>query len=540
MPDFKEPDGSHLIGGEWICAESSSFSARNALTGEELSPVFSEAGGIEVEAAMSAARSAFDLSRSIPGERMAALLEDIADGCEREQISLTARAGLETGLLEARLKGEIARTIGQLKLFARVAREHSWVDAVIDHPDMARKPAPKPDIRRIMRPIGPIIVFDASNFPFAFGACGGDTASALAVGCPVVVKAHPAHPGTDSLFASIVLESLYRTDMPLGMFSLLHGLDNETGALLVQHPDTAAAAFTGSLKAGRQLFDIASARPRPIPVYAEMGSLNPVAILPGALEERWEAIVAGLSASITMGCGQFCTKPGLIFVIKGSFSTKFALSLADKLASAPSAPMLNERIRLEFEKGRRNIETLPNIRVLASGSCSGYADCSPSLFTIDSEDWRAKPALQEELFGPAAILVECSNRNDMLKTLRVLPGQLTGTLHIGKQDSEDSVRQVAQLLEARAGRIVFNGYPTGVEVSVAMVHGGLYPAATFPGATSVGTEAARRFVRPIAYQNMPDTLLPPALQEANPLGIRRLEDGRWLEPPQLILAERPR
>ena len=533
-----ELTGGHSIAGEWRIGRGKPFCSVEAKTGTTLSPTFHEAGAAEVEMAVAAAKVAFQQTRSLPPVRRAEMLEAIAASIERRTDALIARAAAESGLPEARLKSELGRTIGQFHLFAGVVREGAWVDAVIDTADEARLPLPKPDLRRMLRPLGPVVVFDASNFPFAYGVCGGDTASALAAGCPVIVKSHPAHPGTGEIFAAAVADALENTGFPAGVFSLLQGAGIEIGALLTQHPDVEAVGFTGSLGAGRALFDLASARPRPIPVYAEMGSVNPLVILPGALEERREAIVEGLTLSITAGGGQFCTKPGLVFYIgkdvgnsvtNNSVSdsgSRFVEALAARIASVPAITLLNAGIQKRFAQRLTEIAAIEEVDTKVAATCRGNADSSPSLMIVDAAVWRRNPTLHEEAFGPAALLIRCRNTAELLNTLEYVSGQLTGTLHTGANDDPETVKAVADMLEPRVGRLVFNGYPTGVEVGRAIIHGGPYPATTAAGTTSVGTAAILRFVRPVAYQNVPDTLLPPALQNANPLGIRRTVDGQ--------------
>ncbi len=540
-----ELTGRHSVAGEWRIGQGKSFCAIEAKMGTALSPTFHEAGAAEVEAAVGAAKAAFQQTRTLPPARRAEMLEAIAASIERHTDALIARAGMESGLLEARLKSELGRTIGQFHLFAGVVREGAWVDAVIDTADSARLPMPKPDLRRMLRPLGPVVVFDASNFPFAYGACGGDTASALAAGCPVIVKSHPAHPGTGEIFAIAVAEALEKTGLPAGLFSLLQGAGIEIGALLTQHPDVEAVGFTGSLGAGRALFDLASARPRPIPVYAEMGSVNPLVILPGALDERLETIVEGLSLSITVGGGQFCTKPGLVFYVGNKVAndagsktetssgndldSRFVDSLTAKMMSVPAITLLNASIQKRFAQRVTDITGVDEVETKVTGTFRGNADASPSLMTVDAGVWQRNPTLHEEAFGPGALLIRCRDTAELLSVLESVSGQLTGSLHVGAKDDPETVRAIADVLEQRVGRLVFNGYPTGVEVGRAIIHGGPYPATTAAGTTSVGSAAILRFVRPVAYQNMPDVLLPPALQNANPLHIRRTVNGQQTE-----------
>jgi NADP-dependent aldehyde dehydrogenase len=517
--------GKHLIGGEWVASSGPEFRTAAAKSGEALSPAFHDAGASEVEAAVAAAAQAYRDLRDLPATRRAELLEAIADRIQSHEAVLIERAGAETGLPEARLKGELGRTTGQLRLFAALVREGSWVDAVIDTANPERKPLPKPDIRRMLRPLGPVVVFDASNFPFAFGPCGGDTASALAAGNPVIVKSHPGHPGNNELFAIAVLEALRQTNLPYGTFGLLQGSGVELSGLLVRHPQVEAVGFTGSQHAGRALFDLAAARPRPIPVYAEMGSVNPLVILPGALAERAEAIAEGLAQSVTAGVGQFCTKPGIVFTLADEAGDQLTERLAQKLSALTGGTMLYAGLQRRFAQTVEGLQGHAGVTTRVRGACSGNADSSPTLLEVDAAHWRATPALHEEAFGPAALVVRCADEADLLQSLTALSGNLTGTVHVGAGDAPELVRAVASTLEERVGRLIFNGFPTGVEVCHAMVHGGPYPATSAPWTTSVGTLAIKRFARPVAYQNLPDPLLPAALQNANPLGIWRTVDG---------------
>jgi NADP-dependent aldehyde dehydrogenase len=518
-----------LINGQWTAASGQTFQSVNPRTGEPLPAGFTEAGAVEAEAAFQAAVSAFAQTRELSGGERADILEAIAAEIEAPQTAaaLIAIAEQETALPTARLQGELVRTTGQLRLFARIAREGSWQEAVIDTPDPNRQPLPKPDIRRILRPIGPVVVFDASNFPFAFGACGNDTASALAAGNPVIVKAHPGHAGTDELMAHAVLAVLNRRGLPLGLFSLLQGTGKEIGKLLVTHSAAEAVGFTGSQSAGRALFDLASARPRPIPVYAEMGSVNPLVVLPGAAQERAEAIAEGLSGSITMGAGQFCTKPGVVFYVGDADGQLFATRLAERLAASPEGTLLYPELRTRLDGTIASWQGVSGVQTRTAGASSGVAGCRPWLLETTAALWRDTTALREEAFGPAALLVRCSDLEELLTALDLLPGQRTGSLHAGAADDPASVRDVLRHLESRVGRVVFNGYPTGVEVGFAMQHGGPYPATTAPGTTSVGAFAIRRFARPVAYQNVPDALLPPELQQSNPLALLRMVNGEW-------------
>jgi 2,5-dioxopentanoate dehydrogenase len=517
--------GQQLIAGKWISRGSQTSRGINPASGEALEPAFTHATDAEVDAAMQTAQRAFAVTRELPAERRAQLLDAIAAQILALGDELLQRANLETALPLARLTGERARTCNQLKMFAALLREGSWVDATIDTAEPQRQPLPKPDLRRMNRPIGPVVVFGAGNFPFAYGACGGDTASALAAGNPVVVKAHERHPGVNEMFAHAVLAALKECDLPPGIFQLVQGPGATVGQALVKHPATQAVGFTGSQRAGRALFDLAAARPQPIPVFAEMGSLNPLVILPGAIIDRGETIAAGLAQSITAGAGQFCTKPGLIFVIGETASDNFIAQLANQMATVPAATMLAVEMQKNFCTTSSAFQKIPGVKTHLAGSTSGFAAMSPMLLEVDSAIWHAQKELHEEAFGPGALVVRCENFSDLQRTILLAEGNLTATLHSGAADSPTEVRALGQILEQIAGRVIFNGFPTGVEVCHAMVHGGPYPATTAPATTSVGALAIQRFVRPVSFQNAPDNLLPVELQNANPRGIWRTVNG---------------
>ena len=519
--------GRQLVAGKWISAGSPILRGMNPATGEVLEPAFAHATDAEADAAMQSAQRAFAVTRELSVTRRVQLLEAIAGQIMALGDPLLQRAQLETGLAPARLAGERARTCNQLKHFAEVLREGSWTSAVIDTADPQRQPLPKPDVRRIARPIGPVVVFGAGNFPFAYGACGGDTASALAAGNPVIVKAHECHPGVNELFAHAVLAALEECGLPSGIFQLLQGPGATVGQALVKHPATQAVGFTGSKRAGRALFDLASARPVPIPVFAEMGSVNPLVILPGAFAERTGAIAAGLAQSITAGAGQFCTKPGLIFVISNSAAENFIGLLAKQMAAVPATTMLGADMRKRFCAATTTFQNISGVRTVLANAPSGFAAMSPQLFAVDSATWRAQGELHEEAFGPGAVVVGCRDLSDLCETIALVGGNLTATLHAGAADSAGEVQAVAELLAQFAGRVIFNGFPTGVEVCHAMVHGGPYPATCAPSTTSVGALAIQRFVRPVCFQNASDAWLPAELQNANPRGIWRTVNGQW-------------
>ena len=496
--------------------------ATNPATGEQLQPGFAEASDAEVNAAVAAAVAAFDQTLDLPPRWPADFLDAIAERIMSLGDALLERGEAETALPRARLTGERARTVGQIKMFAGMVREGSWVDAVIDTADPARTPLPKPDLRRMLRPRGPIAVFGASNFPFAFGTLGGDTASALAAGCPVVVKGHPSHPGTSKMFADAVRDVIGAQKLPPGLFALLQGRRNELSAALVKHERITAVGFTGSLRAGRALFDLAAARPSPIPVFAEMGSVNPVVILPRAIAEKGDAIAQGLAASLLLGGGQFCTKPGLVFTI-GDNKGRFVAALASQIIAQSPVTMLNANLRENFSRRIRDVAHVDGVTTVASAQSTGHASVSPALFATDAATFQRSPALHEEAFGPGAVVVNCTSLDDALACIDALGGNLTGTIHTTPSDPDAA--RILRHLEQKVGRVIVNGYPTGVEVCNAVVHGGPYPATTDPATTSVGSAAIRRWVRMTAWQDTPDELLPPALKNSNPLGIRRVVNG---------------
>jgi NADP-dependent aldehyde dehydrogenase len=517
--------GAHLINGEWVASGVGFAQPCSPETGEPVPPAFGEAGAAEVEAASVAASVAFEEARDIPHHRWADLLEAVAVRLLGLGDALIDRAMAETALIEARLVGELARTVTQLRLYARIARSGAWLEAVIDSAEPDRRPTPRPDLRRIFRPIGPVAVFGAGNFPFAYGVCGGDTASALACGNPVVAKGHPGHPGVDELCAAAVLQALGDTGLPAGMFGLVQGSGTTVGAAVVEHPACEAVGFTGSLAGGRALFDRAAARPRPIPVFAEMGSVNPIVLLPAAVRERLDAIAEGLCLSVTNGGGQFCTKPGLVFLVTGPDADRFAEALGREMRRVAPTTLLSRSISGNFLRRAEALGSAVGVETLEAGCRPGPCRHSARLFAVSSAVWRTNADLHAEAFGPCTLLVICEDLGDLAATIACLDGQLTGAVFAGAADTDADVRRMAAILERRVGRLILNGYPTGVEVCGAVVHGGPYPATTAANSTSVGTLAVRRFVRPVSYQNLPDALLPPALQDANPLGLERTVDG---------------
>ena len=520
--------GLSLIAGHPGQTGGKTFHAANPSTSAPMEPVFHEATAAEAAAALEASAAAFADYRARTGAERAKFLEAIAAEIEALGDTLIHRAHAETGLPLARLLGERGRTCGQLRLFAHVAREGSWVDARIDPALPQRQPLPRADLRRMLVALGPVVVFGSSNFPLAFSVAGGDTASAFAAGCTVVVKAHRAHPGTSELVAGAIGRALATCGLPPGVFSLIHGGGATIGIALVKHPATAAVAFTGSHAAGRALFDAAAARPHPIPVFAEMSSLNPLFVLSGAQEEHGPAIAQGLVASVTLGVGQFCTKPGLVFLTRGPATFGFLQQLSDAVRLAPCGTMLTTGIRDAFVENRENITRVPGVQLLASGAAAANdtrTESRPSVATTTAKNFLAHPALATEAFGPFTLVVLAETPEELAACAAALEGQLTATVH-GNPADLAAARPLLAALERIAGRVALNGYPTGVEVCPAMNHGGPYPATTDTRFTSVGTAAILRFARPVCYQSFPDALLPTALQNANPLGLIRLVDGK--------------
>ena len=524
--------GSNFIAGQASLLGSTTFTSVNPRTKQAGDVQFHNATAVEIHQAVAAAAEAYEHSRHYPASRLADFLDRVADEINGLGDELLQIADMETGLGLPRLTGERGRTTGQLQAFAKLLREGSYVQAIIDTALPTRQPAPRPDIRRMLFPIGPVAVFSASNFPFAFATCGGDTASAWAAGCPVVVKGHPGHPATSELFAHAVNKAIAGLDFPPGWFSLLQGNTVEVGQLLVQHPQVAAVGFTGSLRAGRAIYDTAARREQPIPVYAEMGSINPVVILPGALAVRGEALAEGLAMSATQGAGQFCTNPGVVFILNSPETQQFIHLYRDKMATREAGVLLNEQIERGLEhavaatQSRRWVHTLTG-GLVVEGDSFRYAN---TVLQTDGLAFAADPQLKTEHFGPVTLFVVCENRNDLETAISALHGNLTSTIH-AETDELDVAESLYGLLREKVGRLIWNGFPTGVEVVYAQQHGGPYPATTAPATTSVGMTAINRFLRPVAYQNMPDLLLPAALKNSNPLGIWRTVNGELSKEP---------
>jgi acyl-CoA reductase-like NAD-dependent aldehyde dehydrogenase len=527
-----ELTGANLIAGAERRAGDATYRSVAPETGEEFGPDFHDATEAEVAEAVTAAEAASAVLRSTDRQVLAALLEDIAARLEALGDQLVETAAEETGLGTQRIVGERGRTCGQLRAFARVAAEGSHLDLRIDPADPTTTP-PRPDLRRMQVAIGPVAVFGASNFPLAFSVPGGDTASALAAGCSVVAKAHPSHPATSELCGRAIAEAVAAAGLPSGTFSLLHGRDVEVSRALVLAPGIKAVGFTGSERAGRALYDLGAGREEPIPVYAEMGSLNPQFVTARALEERGAEIAEGLVGSFTMGTGQFCTKPGLVFVPATEAGRALERAVADGATEAAPGVLLNEGIHAGLREQLSATAQLDGVDVLADGSGrspgEGFA-AAPTVLAADLDVFLGTPQLAEEHFGPVTVLVRVDASEDLAAVARQLPGALTATVH-GTDEDADAVRPLLAELQELAGRVIWNQFPTGVAVAPAMHHGGPYPATTFPAHTSVGTAAIRRFLRPVTYQNTPQPLLPGALRDRNPAGLVRMVNGVLTDAP---------
>ncbi|KAB2343669.1 aldehyde dehydrogenase (NADP(+)) [Actinomadura rudentiformis] len=498
-------------------------------TGERLEPGYPVAGPDEIARACALAWEAFAEYRATGPKARAAFLDTVADRIEALGDALVARVMAETGLPRARVEGERARTTGQLRLFASVVRDGGWLGARIDPALPDRTPLPRPDLRQRRIPLGPVAVFAASNFPLAFSVAGGDTASALAAGAPVVVKAHPAHPGTSEMVGRAVREAVQEHGLPEGTFSVLLGHGHDLGTRLVTDPRIKAVGFTGSRGGGLSLVAAAAARPVPIPVYAEMSSVNPVFLLPGALRGSGAELGRAFAASLTTGAGQLCTSPGLVFALDGDGLDAFVDAASAAVAATPAAPMLTAGIRAAYDAGTVRMASAQGVTTLAQGTDdpSIAVACQPRLFLTDDATFLAEPFLQEEVFGAASLIVRVRDRERLGTIVQSLEGQLTATLHLAPDDPGDHALAAGLLpeLELLAGRVLVNGWPTGVEVGHAVVHGGPHPATSAPATTSVGTRAIERFLRPVAYQDIPGDLLPEELRDGDPLGVRLRIDG---------------
>jgi NADP-dependent aldehyde dehydrogenase len=499
-----------------------------------LEPVYFSASTTEVDQAVELAAQAFPVYAATSGKAKGAFLRSIADALDAMQQTLAERAHLETALPMPRLLGEVTRTTGQLRVFAALAEEGSWVNARIDSPLPERKPLPRPDLRSMLRPLGPVVVFGPSNFPLAFAVAGTDTASALAAGCPVIVKAHSAHPGTGELVAQVVQQAVADAGLPEGVFSLIYDAGIEVGAALVRHPQVQAVAFTGSLGAGRALMDMTAARSRPIPCFAEMASCNPVFVLPGALAKDAGAVAQGLFNSFTLGAGQMCTKPGIVLLPEQNETPAFAAKLSELVTQALPFTLLTAGIARAYASGTSQRGKHATLTAEAAIAKDGPAcPANAQVFTTTLNEFLQQPELSEEIFGPDTLLVHCDSPDEYLRAAKALDGHLTATV-LGSEEDLAAHRDLIAVLEQKAGRLIFNGFPTGVEVAHAMVHGGPYPSTSDSRYTSVGSAAIYRFARPVCFQNFPDAQLPEELQARNPLGISRLVDGEQSREPTVL------
>ncbi|AYW53247.1 aldehyde dehydrogenase (NADP(+)) [Raoultella ornithinolytica] len=525
MSETEMTAGRQFIAGRRVASGEATLLSLKAADGEATGHRFYPASREEAALAAQAAAQAFAAYSGTSPETRARFLETIADELDGLGESFFAIAHAETALPLARLQGERARTSGQLRMFAGLLRRGDVLGARIDTALPARQPLPRADLRQYQVALGPVAVFGASNFPLAFSTAGGDTASALAAGCPVVVKAHPGHMATAEQTAQAIVRAVEKCALPGGVFNMIFGTD--IGAELVRHPAIQAVGFTGSLTGGKALLQLAQQRPQPIPLFAEMSAINPLIILPQALAARAASLAKDLVASFTLGGGQFCTRPGLILALKGEGLTRFTAALCEQVQVAPAQVLLNAPTLQHYRAGVETLDACPGVQRLASGEAAGGQRAQALLYLATAEAFMAPDSvLQTEVFGPLSVLVEVADETQMMALVSTLQGQLTATLHADADDRPLAAR-LLPLLSDKAGRVLFNGYPTGVEVCDAMVHGGPWPATTDARGTSVGTRAIERFLRPVCLQNAPAALLPPALQDANPLNLLRLVNGQW-------------
>ena len=514
--------GKNYIGNQMSSEGKRTFRTFNPIVNKENEVVFTEASTEEINKAVNLAWEAFEEFRNYSGLRKSEFLNAIADEIEALGESLIQTYCSESGLPSGRAMGERGRTIFQLRSFAQLLKEGNWVEASIDAAQPDRSPIPKPDIRKMLIPIGPVVVFGASNFPLAYSTAGGDTAAALAAGCPVLVKSHPMHAGTGELVASAIIRAAEKTGMPNGIFSNLNSSGIEVGVQLVQHPGVKGVGFTGSIRGGRALYDLAAKRAEPIPVFAEMGSVNPVVFLPDALKERGDVLAKTYASSVTLGSGQFCTNPGLLLGIKGEHLDNFIKKLSEAIVEIEPSCMLHPNIIGAYEGNKKQAMAQAGLELV-----SEYIEDVPVNFarqavtTVEGATFLGNTALHQEVFGPFTMVVQCADKTQLEAIIKKLEGQLTGTL-IGESKELLNYAGVIEALKNRVGRIIFNGVPTGVEVCPSMVHGGPYPASTDSRFTAVGTNSIKRWVRPFSYQDWPEQLLPDALKNDNPLGIIRL------------------
>ncbi len=518
--------GKNYIGNMRSAEGSVTYKTFNPVSNTENYHTFFEATSSEIDSAVELAAKAFKEFRFVSGQRKAAFLNAIADEILSLDDELIATYCSETGLPEGRAKGERGRTVFQLRSFAELVAEGSWVEATIDHGMPNREPAPKPDLRKMNIPLGPVVVFGASNFPLAYSTAGGDTAAALAAGCPVIVKSHPMHAGTGELVASAIQKAAHKTGMPEGVFSNLNSSGIEVGVQLVKHPAIKAVGFTGSIRGGRALLNLAAQRSEPIPVFAEMGSINPVVLFPRAISERGAELAKTYAGSITLGTGQFCTNPGLILGIKGEGLSNFTNQLGVEITSLQPSVMLHPNIHKAYESNKNNAVEQEAVEVVSSYEDEVQTNFARQMVvTVEGATFLNNPKLHQEVFGPFSMVVQCEDASQLEAIIASLEGQLTGTIIAGNSELANYA-EVINALQNRVGRIIFNGVPTGVEVCPAMVHGGPYPASTDSRFTAVGINSIKRWVRPFSFQNWPNELLPDELKDENPLQIQRTINGK--------------
>ncbi|WP_262732231.1 aldehyde dehydrogenase (NADP(+)) [Gaetbulibacter sp. NE] len=518
--------GKNYIGNNLSSKGTKQYNTFNPQLNIKNEYVFTEATAEEIDEAVTLATSAFKVFRSISKEKKAAFLNTIADEILALDDLLIKTYCSESGLPEGRAKGERGRTVMQLRMFADLVNEGSWVDATIDTALPNREPAPKPDLRKMYIPLGPVVVFGASNFPLAYSTAGGDTAAAFAAGCPVIVKSHPMHAGTGELVASAIVKAAQKTGMPNGVFSNLNSSGIEVGEQLVKHSGVKAVGFTGSINGGRALYDLAAQRDEPIPVFAEMGSINPVVMLPKSVKNNYESLAKTYASSITLGTGQFCTNPGLILGIKGDDLTNFIIKLSKEIIKIDPTCMLHPNIIKAYDAKRQKAVNQDNLHVAAEYAedvKTNYA--RQTVATVSGKAFINNPTLHQEVFGPYSLVVECESVEELEAIISNLEGQLTGTL-IAHDDEAAQYPEIVSALQNRVGRVIFNGVPTGVEVCPSMTHGGPYPSSTDSRFTAVGIHSIKRWVRPFSYQDWPNELLPDELKNENPLGISRLVNNK--------------
>ena len=519
--------GKNIIGNKLSKEGDITYKTFNPKTNKETDFTFYEATSVEINEAVKLASEAYKVYKDVSGVKKAEFLEAIALEIEVLGDELITTYCKESGLPDGRARGERGRTMGQLRAFAALLKEGSWVEAVIEKGQPDREPMPKADIRKMLFPLGPVVVFGASNFPLAFSTAGGDTASALAAGCPVIVKSHPMHSGTGELVSSAIIKAAQKTGMPNGVFSNLNSRGFGVGQQLVKHPKVKAVGFTGSIHGGTALFKLANERDEPIPVFAEMGSINPMIILPSALEVDGDTWATKYASSINLGAGQFCTNPGLVLGIKGDQLDAFSKTLSQEILKLEPTAMLHPNIYAKYNEGKNELSGQDGVTVIADYIKETSANVArPTILKVSGAKFLMNTKLHKEVFGPFSVIVSCEDMAQLEEILNNLEGQLTGTI-LGNEKDLATYDSVVDALQSRVGRILFNGVPTGVEVCSSMVHGGPFPASTDARFTSVGTSAIKRWVRPVSFQDWPNKFLPKALQNENPLGIVRLEEGRY-------------